>query len=298
MISDCKTNIAAVLRSDAAKCLVLLFVALLATAGRAAAEEPTDWENTIQAFEEQDRERPPEPGGVLFLGSSTIRLWNAAKDFPKLNTINRGFGGSQIDDSVKFAERIIIPYKPRLVVFYAGDNDIAAGKSPERVLSDFKALVVKIHMVLPETRIAFISIKPSPSRWKFIEAQRIANGLIEEFVRSNRRLSYIDLVQPMLDDEGQPRADLFQNDMLHLNDEGYRLWASIVGPRLLATMASQRPDAGNYSAEQYTVAGVRGVRVPMRDGVRLSVDIYRPDTEGRFPGLLIQTPYGNNSLGG
>jgi lysophospholipase L1-like esterase len=181
---------------------------------------------------------------VLFLGSSTIRLWNTAKAFPELHTINRGFGGSQIADSLKFAERIVIPCKPRLILLYAGDNDIAAGKSPERVLSDFKALVEKIHAALPETRIAFISIKPSPSRWKHIEAQRKANSLVEEFIPTDRRLSYIDVVQPMLDDKGEPRAELFQKDMLHLNDEGYKLWNSIVKPRLTGVAPGSHQCAG------------------------------------------------------
>lgn len=219
-----------------------VLLAFLVVEGAAAAVDPPNWEKTIQAFEDQDKKQPPESGSVLFLGSSTIRLWNTAKAFPEVKTINRGFGGSQIADSVEFAERIVIPYKPRLVVFYAGDNDIAKGKSPERVLSDFKALVVKTHAALPETRIAFISIKPSPSRWKFIEAQRQANSLVEDFVASDRRLSYIDVVQPMLDDKGQPRAELFQKDMLHLNEEGYKLWNSIVERCLAAAESDTNRD--------------------------------------------------------
>jgi len=215
-------------RLSIAKRVVVLLLVVLATKGSGQAADPPDWEKTIQAFEEQDRQQPPQPGGVLFLGSSTIRLWNTAKAFPEIKTINRGFGGSQIADSVKFADRIVIPCKPRLVVFYAGDNDIAGGKSPERVFGDFKELVEKIQAALPETRIAFISIKPSPSRWKFIDTQRKANSLVEEFVRSDRRLTYIDVVKPMLDDKGEPRAELFQKDMLHLNDEGYRLWVGLI----------------------------------------------------------------------
>jgi lysophospholipase L1-like esterase len=222
-------NLSTAPRLTAVKHLIVILLVFLAARGTYAADPP-DWEKTIQAFEEHVRLQPPQPGSVLFLGSSTIRLWNTAKAFPELNTINRGFGGSQIADSVKFADRIVVPCKPRLVVFYAGDNDIAGGKSPERVLSDFKALVEKIQAALPETRIAFISIKPSPSRWKFIEAQRKANSLVEEFARTKPRLSYIDVVEPMLNEEGQPRPELFQKDMLHLNDEGYRVWQGLVQP--------------------------------------------------------------------
>jgi lysophospholipase L1-like esterase len=225
------------LRRHLTKHFLAVLCGLLATAAIIAAEEkPVDWEPTIQAFEKQDRLRPPEPGGVLFLGSSSIRLWNTAQAFPGVKSINRGFGGSQIADSVKFAERLVMPYKPRLIVFYAGDNDIAAGKSPAQVASDFQDFAKKIQKELAETRIAFVSIKPSPSRWKQFERQQQANRLVAEFIKSDRRLSYIDVVQPMLGDDGQPRAQLFKKDMLHLNDEGYELWAKIVMPVL------QQPD--------------------------------------------------------
>jgi lysophospholipase L1-like esterase len=189
-------------------------------------------EKAIQAFEEQDRKQAPEPGGVLFLGSSSIRLWDTAKDFADSKIINRGFGGSQIADSVHYADRIAIPYKPRLIVFYAGDNDIAAGKSADEVLADFKAFTSKIHASLPETRIAFIAVKPSPMRWKFFDTQCRANEMVRELVKSERRLSYIDVVKPMLGDDGQPRRELFKKDNLHLNDEGYRLWTRLVKPFL------------------------------------------------------------------
>lgn len=190
------------------------------------------WEKTIQAFEDEDRKQPPRENGVLFLGSSSIRLWDVAKSFPELPVINRGFGGSQIADSVQFAERIVLPHKPRLVVFYAGDNDIAAGKSAEQVAADFKALAGKIHAKLPQTRIAFIAIKPSPSRWKYFEIQQQANRLIEAFVKSDSRLVYIDIVKPMLGDDGKPRENLFRKDNLHLNDDGYKIWNQIVKPYL------------------------------------------------------------------
>jgi lysophospholipase L1-like esterase len=199
----------------------------------AADDEPVDsLEKAVQAFEEQDRKQAPEPGGVLFLGSSSIRLWDTTKSFPDPKIINRGFGGSQIADSVHYAGRIAIPYKPRLIVFYAGDNDIAAGKSADEVFADFKEFVGKIHASLPETRIAFIAIKPSPMRWKFFEAQSRANDLVREFIGSDRHLSYIDVVKPMLGDDGQARGELFKKDNLHLNDEGYRVWTRLVKPFL------------------------------------------------------------------
>ena len=203
--------------------LQVALLTCLVIAPAAGDESANPWEKAIQAFEEQDRRAAPEPGGVLFLGSSSIRLWETAKAFPEVKSINRGFGGSQIADSVHFADRILIPYKPRLIVFYAGDNDIASGKSAEQVLADFQALVRRVRSSLPEARIAFVAIKPSPARWKFFDAQQKANGLIEEFVKMEKRLVYIDVVKPMLGEDGQPRAELFQGDKLHLNDEGYKL---------------------------------------------------------------------------
>jgi lysophospholipase L1-like esterase len=147
-------------------------------------------------------------------------------------TINRGFGGSQIADVVHFVDRIALPYKPRLIVFYAGDNDISSGKSAEQVFADFHAFVRKVQSGLPETRIAFVAIKPSPARWKFFDVQKRTNNQVEEYVKTDRRLSYIDVVKPMLADDGQPRAELFKDDKLHLNEEGYRLWKQIVKPHL------------------------------------------------------------------
>jgi len=212
--------------------VVAILVAAAAVLQAADDERIDSLEKAIQAFEEQDRKQAPEPGGVLFLGSSSIRLWDTARDFPDAKIINRGFGGSQIADSLHYADRIAIPYRPRLIVFYAGDNDIAAGKSADEVLADVKAFIGKIHSSLPETRITFIAIKPSPLRWKFFDTQCRANELVREFVKSERRLSYVDVVKPMLGDDGQPRYELFKKDNLHLNEEGYRLWTRLVKPFL------------------------------------------------------------------
>src|SRR5205814_7150636 len=139
---------------------------------------------------------------------------------PEYKVINRGFGGSQIADSVAVTERLILPCQPRMVVLYAGDNDIAAGKTPEQVAADFKAFVRKIRAASPRARIAFISIKPSPARWQFIERIKTANQRIEAFCRQDERLSFIDVFNPMLRGDGKPRAELFVEDKLHLNRAG------------------------------------------------------------------------------
>lgn len=209
-----------------------LFLVALPLARAQEKRDFTRWEKAIAAFEQQDKDKPPPSNAVLFVGSSSIRMWNVAKSFPDLEVINRGFGGSQIVDSVHFAPRIIIKHKPRIVVLYAGDNDIAGGKSPEQVCADFQAFVKVVHKDLPKTRIAFICIKPSPSRWKLVDRARKANSLIEEVCKQDERLIYIDVGKAMLGDDGMPKADLFLKDNLHLNEKGYEHWTRIVKPHL------------------------------------------------------------------
>jgi lysophospholipase L1-like esterase len=190
------------------------------------------WEKDIRAFEERDRKAPPPKGQIVFVGSSSIRAWDTKKYFPSLVTIQRGFGGSQVADSTHFADRIVIPYAPRVVVFYAGNNDIASGKAPQRVLEDTQAFVRKIHAALPKTRIVYIAIKPSIDRWKLIEKIRQANSLIEAFTRTDPLVAFVDVDKPMIGPDGLPRKELLAQDNLHLSHEGYVLWSSLVLPHL------------------------------------------------------------------
>lgn len=197
------------------------------------------WEADIAAFEAQDREHPPEPGGIVFVGSSSIRLWDLKRDFPDLPVLNRGFGGSQVADSTHFAERIVIPYRPRIVVLYAGDNDIAQGVTPCQVCENFVAFAETVHAALPETRIIYIAIKPSMKRWALIHRVRAANALINAACTDGERLTFLDVEPPMLGDDGQPRRELFVEDGLHLNPQGYALWTELLRPHLSIR------DAGN-----------------------------------------------------
>jgi lysophospholipase L1-like esterase len=216
------------------KAPTLLPLAALLLAGPAHAQADfARWEPEIQAFEAADRQSPPPPGGVVFVGSSTIRMWETlARDFPGVPVLNRGFGGSELADVVHFADRIVLPYRPRLVMVYAGDNDLNAGKTPERVLADYRALVETIHRALPQARIGFLSIKPSPSRWKLADQMRAANDLVKRYTATDARLFYVDTFTPMLRPDGTPRAELFREDMLHMNAQGYALWRSIVASYL------------------------------------------------------------------
>jgi lysophospholipase L1-like esterase len=185
----------------------------------------------IEAFEAKDKkDGMPPAGGVLFVGSSTIRIWKVKEAFPGVEVINRGFGGSHISDSVEYADRIILPYKPRLIVFYAGDNDLAAGKSPARVAGDFKELMGEIRGALPETKVVFLAIKLCPSRWKFADKVRDTNHRIEEMAEKDPLLSVVSMEKEMLGEDGRPRKELFQKDGLHMSPAGYEIWNKKLGP--------------------------------------------------------------------
>lgn len=212
--------------------LLAMMAVWLASVGSAQEAAADKWEKEIAAFEAKDKESPPPQDGIVFIGSSSIRRWDLKKSFPELPAINRGFGGSQLADSVKYVPRIAIPCRPKTVVLYAGDNDIPAGKSPQQIAADFAAFVKAVRSQLPETKIIFLTIKPSPSRWKFYEEQQTANRLIREQCESGKNLVYVDLVTPMLGGDGMPQADLFVKDQLHLSDAGYALWGKVLEPHL------------------------------------------------------------------
>lgn len=196
------------------------------------------WEPEIRKFEESDRQAPPKPGAVVFVGSSSIRLWeNLARDFPSDYVLNRGFGGSQIPDSTHFAGRIVTRYKPRMVVLYAGDNDLAAGRTPDQVLADFDAFVKRIRQDLPEVPIAFIAIKPSPARVKLLEQARVANEKVRDYAKRQKGVAYIDVFTPMLGSDGTPRGELFVEDGLHMNRSGYEIWKRVTAPYLRSKAA-------------------------------------------------------------
>lgn len=195
--------------------------------------EVSRWEADIQAFEEMDRLNPPQPGGVLFIGSSSIKGWRTLKeDFPEVNTINRGFGGSQISDSVRYARRIVLPYKPRIIVLYAGENDLSGGKTPQQVFEDYRSFVRLVHAHLPQTRIVFISLKPSGRLWH-LEGQIVeTNRLIQKHAATSRRLDFVDIHDRMLGEDGKPLPELYQPDELHMTPAGFQIWAEALRPYL------------------------------------------------------------------
>ena len=198
------------------------------------------WEPAIKKFEEADKLSPPPQNAIVFIGASSIVRWNFSESFPELGAqaINRGFGGSLAADSTRYADRIVIPYKPRMVVFYAGDNDVEANHTPQQIADDFAAFEGKVHAALPETQIVFISIKPSIRRFPWIEQIKGANALVRQYCATRPHLTFVDIVPQMLGPDGKPRKELLVEDGLHMTPAGYRIWNDALRPVLQSTRAS------------------------------------------------------------
>lgn len=194
------------------------------------------FEDEIASFEAADKLSSPSKGSVLFVGSSSIRVWpNLKADFPNIDVLQRGFGGSTLDEVDHYAPRIVLPYCPRLIVLYAGDNDLAEGRTPEQILADFKTFVGLVRRPMPKTRIIFVSIKPSTARVALLGKMREANALVRQYVVTDPSLTYVDVFTPMLDSAGIPRGELFQSDGLHMNAQGYAIWRDLLQPLVSAT---------------------------------------------------------------
>jgi lysophospholipase L1-like esterase len=191
------------------------------------------WQKEVFTFAKLDAAKAPPANPIVFTGSSSIRMWKTLEqDFPGLPVMNRGFGGSEVFDSFNYAHLTVLQYLPKHVVMYAGGNDINGGKTPQRVLADFKAFVGRVHAALPECRISYISNAPNPKRWHLIEQMRETSCLIEQFAKTDKRLQFINVYPHMLGPDGKPKPDIFLKDQLHMNEKGYAIWKEIVGPFL------------------------------------------------------------------
>ena len=223
--------------------VLLLWVLAVAGAGasdksRPADPDPNRFAQEIKAFAEWDSKNAAPAQPVLFVGSSSIRLWRTHDSFPDLPIVNRGFGGSQISDIIHFFDQVVAPYRARVIVFYAGNNDIASGKSAERVRDDFRRFVQLVHAKQPQTRVIFLAINPSQSRWKFWPEVQKANGLVAQFCQSDSRLLLADFGAPFLGADGLPDSSLYLKDQLHLNDKGYAIWNKALAPILQKVLAA------------------------------------------------------------
>jgi lysophospholipase L1-like esterase len=204
---------------------VVFFVLLLP----ASAQAP--FADEIRAFKSRDSVALPAQGQILFAGSSSIRLWkDLAQDFPTQQVLNRGFGGSTFEDVLRYADDIILPYKPRHIVIYCGENDLAKGVAPDVVVEQFKELFARIRTTLPKTTVTYISIKPSPSRIKIIGDVAKTNSMIKAFLSRQKKANFVDVFSLMVDKNGNPREELFVEDRLHMNRKGYDIWKKVLTP--------------------------------------------------------------------
>lgn len=195
--------------------------------------DPLRYEKAIESFINWDKKNTYPDNAILFVGSSSIRLWETNRFFPDLPVINRGFGGSHISDVNFFFEKLVSKYKPKVIVFYAGDNDIAYNKQINDVYEDYTQFVNLVKKSDPETEIIYIPIKPSISRWIFWEKMQQTNQKIRNYSETNPKLHTIDMALPILNEAGQPDPSLFIEDGLHLSEKGYQLWVKILRPLLL-----------------------------------------------------------------
>lgn len=191
------------------------------------------WEKEIEAFESSDRTNPPPQRAILFTGSSMIRKWTSlAETFPDKPVFRRGVGGCEIVDVTRFADRIVFPYKPKMIFLRAGGNDIANGKSPEEVFNDYQDFVKTVHAKLPDTEIIFIGWNSTPLRWAQHEKEQKLDNMVRDYSTQMPHLKYCDTWDMVLDKDGKPRPELFESDRLHFNADGYKLLAERVRPFL------------------------------------------------------------------
>jgi lysophospholipase L1-like esterase len=199
----------------------------------AEARDYAKWEKEVAVYQEADRKSPPPKEGILFIGSSTIRLWKTlAEDYPNLKVVNRGFGGTEIVDSTHFADRLIFPHQPKQIFLRAGGNDIHNGRTPKQVAGDFAEFVRVVHQRLPRTEILYISVSPAPSRWGETDKYRELNRLIREMALEMPRVGFVDTFDMVLSPDGSARPSLFVKDRLHFSTEGYVLLKERVQPFL------------------------------------------------------------------
>lgn len=213
--------------------IILLSLHLISNAQETVENpDPLRFKEEISSFMEWDGKNSFSEDAILFVGSSSIRMWKTHRAFPEYPVINRGFGGSHISDIQYYYEKVIQKYYPSVIVFYAGDNDIAAGKPVNQVFHDYKTLTDRIFSDNPEVLFVYLPIKPSSSRWNLWEKMNEVNEMIYSYNDKNDQLFYVDLAQPLLNSDGKPDNSLFLKDQLHLNEQGYKAWNEVLGPEL------------------------------------------------------------------
>jgi len=217
------------------KLLQLLLVALICAASLQAQEKFPYWKE-VQVFKTQDSLHFPEPGQILFIGSSSFTKWTDVQEyFPKYKILNRAFGGSSLPDLIRYRYDVVYPYEPKQIVMYCGENDFAASDtvSVQTVVSRFQLLFELIRFKYRNTPFAYVSMKPSPSRVHLMPKYVEANSIIKKYLATKKKTAFIDVYSKMLNTDGSPMTDIFVEDRLHMNAKGYAIWKKILQPYLL-----------------------------------------------------------------
>lgn len=209
---------------------------LLAAAGLAMAQpapSPTRFQKTIDAYLESDKTAPPPRGGILFTGSSILFRWkNLKEQMAPLPVYNRAFGGSRTADILHYMDQVVLPYEPKIIVYYCGSNDVNAGEAAGSIAGRFREFVPRVHASLPGTKIFYVSINKAPQkrdRWNVVDA---ANRMVAEFTAGDSRLGFIDVNPALFDAQGEPRMELYLPDRLHFQDPAYGEFTRIIKPVL------------------------------------------------------------------
>jgi len=217
------------------KTKLFLFIVCVAFAFNATAQQPPFYED-IQAFKKQDSIKLPPQHAILFVGSSSFTKWTDVQSyFPKYTIINRGFGGSTLPDVIRYANDIIFPYQPKEIVIYCGENDFAAddNTTAQMVFDRFKTLYGMIRERLKDVPVAYVSLKPSPSRRKYWPKMIEANRMIKDYINTQPHASFINVFDVMMNASHQPKPEIFLDDSLHMNAKGYAIWQKAIQPYLV-----------------------------------------------------------------
>ncbi len=216
--------------------LLLTLILLLAQGAQSAPvadPDPKRFAKEIAAFDAQDKARPPQKQGIVFTGSSSIRLWDLNASFPGVRALNRGFGGSHISDVNHYLDQTLLRYEPSVVVFFCGSNDLWAGKPPGQVLADYRRFTVRLFERVPKARLIVLAVKPSPARIRIIETERSMNTLLRAEAAKDERVRFVgEAFDVLLDEKGQPHEAYYVKDRLHLSAEGYARWNKLLAPLL------------------------------------------------------------------
>jgi lysophospholipase L1-like esterase len=214
-----------------ARCPLFLFLMMISIP--ALAQDPNRFLEEIESLRTKNFQPDANKAIVVFTGSSSIRMWNNVQEnFPEINAINTGFGGSHFTDLIHFANDLIFKYNPDKIFIYEGDNDIADGKSPAQILAAAAFLYAQIRQRLPEAQVYFITPKPSIARWELKENYEVYISLLKDFTQFDDSIHFVDTWSAMLDENGVVLQDIFVSDNLHMNEKGYKIWAEVIGKYL------------------------------------------------------------------